>query len=459
MPGKSIGWKPYVLGASGVAVSVAAGVAVFLSVTGEVGFEIRWPEEMKAISGYNDAGTMTCDAPMDGIDASDPIDGAWWGDACSPGSPVYMADFQGKADPGSEVTLWRNNEATLIGTTTAGTDGEWTIPGVVIPEGTHTIIARAVHGAKSTTITRSLYIDTTPPTWDLDAWEVPPDVGLPDGGALWTSLCHCPDWCPQGEVQGLQPCPGGYRCGAGGDCHTDYSAAEFLQCRQARRAGCITAHLAPASAGETIRRFEFFSASYGQAGSWRIGSGSTMATKTGSTVTRVKLAASPVTTYLAGDRVRVEDVGTCNLAASEDRNVSAIGSDYVDVTPALPLAPNAACVVHNLSRILLEGDPGAFPPWTLTAGEVIAYEADGASATIATVAGSAPWFVTVAAPYFTRGSSTTEVVVSQAIPSATELEAWWEGTHFPTWVSTHRCYIPPYPIDGVDHCLLPDEWR
>lgn len=456
--GSKHGWKPYVIGAASVAASVAAGTAIYFAASGDVGFSIEWPGEMYGIGGYNDAGTMACDAPVDGLDAGDPVDGLWYGDACAPGSPVLVSDFRGKADPGSSITLWRNNEATLIGSTVAGSDGTWVIPGVVIPEGAHTIIAKAVNGTRGTTTTRSMFVDTTPPQWDLDGWEVPADV-LPDGGVLWVSICHCPDWCPQGEQQGLQPCPGGYKCGAVGDCHTDYTYDEWMLCRQSRRAGCLTAHLAPPAQGAHIRMYEFFSATYGQAGSWRVGKGSQIPTKTGSTVTRVKVAVAPTTTYVPGDQVLVEDVGTCNLAASEQRAVSAVGADYVDVTPALPIAPNNFCRLHNLSRVLLEGDPSAWPPWTLAAGEVIGYENDNVSATIATVAASSPWFVTVAAPYFSRGSLSTEMLISQATPSAAELAAWYEGTHFPAWVFTHRCYIPPYPIEGVDHCQTPEEWH
>jgi hypothetical protein len=360
------------------------------------------------------------------------------------------------------VTLWRNNWATFIGTTVSSADGTWSIPGVLVPEGKHTILAEAILDAKRTEASHYIYVDTTGPTWVLDGWDVPAGIDVGPDGVMWLALCHCPSWCPQGEVQGIQPCAGGYKCGALGDCHTDFTADEFLQCRQSRRAGCIEITTAPSTDLNGTRMLRIETADFAEAGSWKIVGAANLSTKAGSTVTRIKInTADPRTCYFAGDTIRMRDLGACNEPGDQVRVVSATGADYIDVSVALPIAPNALCGVENLSRIMVDADPRT-GMWSLSVGEHVQGRGHVNTPTVATIAASAPWWVTVASPFLDSGMSVGEAIDSAETPTAEQSEAWWAQTSFPAWVTFSACLVPAGYAndDGTPlHCMLPDEWR
>ncbi len=460
---KPVGWKPYAIGGAGLAASVVAGIAIYHATSNpQVGFTFDWPPANAGVAMANDGGTLACDAPIDGVDAA-PSDGYYWGDACPPGSPVWTVDFRGKADPGATITLWRNNRATLIGTTVSSADGTWSIPGVLVPEGKHTILAEAVLDAKRTEASHYIYVDTTGPNWVLDGWEIPDGIDVGPDGVMWLALCGCPSWCPQGEYQALQPCVGGYKCGPGGDCHTDLTPEKFLQCRQSRRSGCIEITTAPSTDLNGTRMLRIETADFAEAGSWKVVGGSEVPLASGSTVTRVKTVSGydPRTMYFVGDTIRVKDVGTCNLTGDQVRAITATAATYIDVTPALPVAPSSACYVENISRFIVDADPRT-GTWDMTVGEKVQGRGQVNTPTVATIAVSGIWYVTVNSPYLDESVALGDYIDSAETPTAEQSEAWWAQTSFPSWVTFSACLVPAGYAndDGTPlHCMLPDEWR
>jgi len=445
--------KAYVIGAVALSVSIGGGITAYhmLKNGDAVGFAIDWPPENAGLSSMNDAGTTVCVPPVV---------------PCPEGSDLDTRDFTGRADPGAVVTLYRNNRATLIGTTTAGSDGEWTVPGAIIPEGTHTIIAEAKLGAKITTVSHSIFVDTTSPTW-ADAWDVPD--GIDAVGGIYLHGCGCPDWCWPAEtawttLESCTPSPG-YRCGPTGDCHTDYSAADYQECKASRRAGCLRVSTPQVVDNGVVRLLEIHTSTYHEAGCWRVpGTPGYSIEKNSSNSTTTRFYINGYTSadqWVAGDTVLLEDCqATCALTADEERAVSVRGSNYLDVTPAAS-ADLDDCCIHNLSRVAIIDDPIGYPPWDLLVGMLIEAKASARNATVAGITGTGPWSVTFTAPFFDHAP--VGMLYNAAVPTDAQSEAWWDQTGMPDWVDNYQCVIPPNVVDaetgGPAACVPKSEWK
>lgn len=443
--------KPYAIGAAVLGASIAAGIGVYHFVPGpELGFAFDWPPENGGLSDQNGGGTMVCDPPVD---------------PCPEGSDLDTSDFTGRADPGTTVKLYRNNRATVIGETTAASDGSWTVPGVVVPEGTHTIIAEATRGDKSVTVSHTIYVDTTKPTWS-EEWDVYEGVDAEAG--IYLHGCGCPDWCWPAETAWttLQPCdPGpGYQCGPGGDCHADYTAEEFEQCKASRRVGCLRVSTAQAEDNYQVRLLEVHTSTYYEAGCWRIPANSGYGyepSNRDSTTTRFYF---PYYTtpegWAAGDVVLLEDcTDDCALAADEQGTVSGRGSNYVNLNPAAS-ADLDDCCVHNLSRVAILDDPTGYPPWDLTVGMTIQANESTRDATVAGITGTGPWSVTFTSPFFDHAPQ--GMLLNAADPTDEQSDAWWEQDDLPDWAVSTKCVIPPNVEaigGGPATCVPKDEWE
>jgi len=439
-------WKPYAIGAAALGASVIAGVGVYhMTSQPAVGFTFTWPSQSGGVGSGNDAGTLACDAPMDGLDV-EASDGYYWGDACPWGSGIWTRDFTGKADPGSSISMWRDNRTNLIGTAIADSKGAWSLPGVLMPEGRHTLLVTVTLGAKSLSVSHDMYVDSTPPVFVTDAWEIPDGIDVGPDGVAWMKLCGCPDWCPNGQVQdpalSLQSCPGGYKCGTAGACHAEYTLAEWDTCRTSRRSGCVLVTSAPVYDSVGARVLELRTADFAQAGSWKAVGNSSLSTKAGSTTTRLKLDAAPAGGYLIGDVIKVKDFGSCNLTADMIRTVSAVGADYLDITVPISPAVNLGCPVGNISRFMVGEDP-QLGLWGMSIGEKVQGRGHTNQPTVAAITViSSWWWVTVNSPYLDTAVNLGDAVDSAEIPTAAQQEAWWAQTTLPSWVEKHTCVVP-----------------
>lgn len=442
--------KPYAIGASVLGASLVAGIIGYHVVSNQtLGFTIDWPPKNGGLSSENGSGSLVCGMPP-----------------CPEGSDLQTNDFTGRADPGTEVKLYRNNKATPIGTTTAASDGTWTIPGVVIPEGTHSIIAEAHRGDEIVTLSHTIYVDTTKPTW-ADAWDVADGIDVAAG--IYTHGCGCPDWCWPAETAWttLESCSpsAGYRCGPAGDCHTDYTEEQYDQCRASRRAGCLRISTPQAEDNFQVRLLEIHTSTYYEAGCWRIygldGYFREHYSRNSTTTRFYTNGYTNADQWVAGDTVLLEDCTvTCALAADEERAVSVRGAYYLDVTPAAS-ADLDSCCIHNLSRVAILDDPTGYPPWDLAVGMTLHANESTRDATVAGITGSDPWSVTFTSPFFDHAPQ--RIIYNAAAPTDAQRESWWDQTALPTWAVNHQCVIPPNVVDsetgGPAACVPKSEWK